>query len=368
MLRFLLEKEFKQLLRNRFLPRVIVVFPAMVLLVFPLVANFDIKNLNLAIVDGDGSAYSRRLAAKAASSGYFRLQEVSPTYRQAIEGVELGSADVILEIPPRFEEDLIREGMARVSVAVNAVNGTKGGLGSVYLSGIVEDFSGEIRSELSAQGGAASSFEIVPNYRFNPYLEYRIFMVPALMVMMLTMLCGFLPALNIVGEKEKGTIEQINVTPVRKSTFILSKLIPYWVTGFTVLTVCILISWAVYGLFPPGGVGTLYLFTSVFVLAMSGLGLVISNYANTAQQAMFMMFFFVVSLIFLSGLYTPVSSMPEWAQTLSVFSPLKYLIQVLRLTYLKGSQASDLFGAFGALCGFAAFFNIWAVISYRKST
>lgn len=369
MLRYLLEKEFKQLVRNRFLPRIIVIMPLMVLLVFPLVANFEVKNLNLSIVDNDVSPWSQRLVQKVASSGYFRVTDVSPTFRQGLASVESETADVILNIPPRFERDLVREGQAQVLIAANTVNGTKGGLGSAYLSSIVMDFNDDIRAELAPAQAAAGVpvLEVVPQYRFNPYLEYRVFMVPALMVMMLTMLCGFLPALNIVGEKEKGTIEQMNVTPVKRRTFILSKLIPYWVTGFAVLSICFLVAWLAYGQVPAGSFATIYLFGAVFVLAISGLGLVISNYATSIQQAMFMMFFFIVSLIFLSGLYTPVSSMPDWAQTLSIFSPLKYLILVMRQVYLNGSSAGELLTPFLALCGFALFFNGWAVVSYKKS-
>ena len=187
------------------------------------------------------------------------------------------------------------------------------------------------------------------------------------MVMMMAMICGFLPALNIVSEKEIGTIEQINVTPVKRFTFILAKLIPYWVIGFVVLTICFGVALLVYGLVPAGNILTIYLFASIFVLAFSGFGLTISNFATTVQQAMFLMFFFVMTFIFLSGLYTPVASMPHWAQAISIFSPLKYFIQVMRSVYLKGSGFGELAVHFYALCGFAFFFNVLAVVTYRKS-
>jgi ABC-2 type transport system permease protein len=188
------------------------------------------------------------------------------------------------------------------------------------------------------------------------------------MIMILALVCGFLPAINIVGEKESGTFEQMNVTPVSKIHFILAKLIPYWVVGFVVLTISFLAAWAFYGFLPVGSFVTLYIFTTLFVLAISGFGLVISNYANTIQQAIFMIFFFVITFIFMSGFYTPVASMPEWAQALSTFSPLKYIIMVFRLVYLKGSTVSDLIVPVAALSGFAVFFNSWAILSYRKKS
>jgi len=192
-------------------------------------------------------------------------------------------------------------------------------------------------------------------------------MVPALMVMILAMICGFLPALNIVGEKESGTIEQINVTPIKKYTFILSKLIPYWLIGYFVLTIGMLIAMFFWKLIPQGSVLTIYFFATLFIIAFSGFGLVISNYAVNMQQAMFMMFFFVLTFIFLSGLYTPVANMPIWAQRISDFSPMKYIIQVLRRVYLKGSGISDLTRPLLALVSFAVFFYSWAIISYKKT-
>ncbi len=369
-LKYLLEKEFKQFARNKFLPRMVIGFPFMSLLIFPLVANFDVKNLNLAVVDHDHSPYSRRLTHKTTASGYFRITDASGTYEQALTAIELDRADIILEIPAGFERDLVRDQTATVMVAANTVNGTRGGLGSAYLSGIVNDFAGEIRGEwlASAPRLVTPTFEIVPQYRFNPNLDYRVFMIPAIMVMMLTMVCGFLPALNIVQEKERGTMEQMNVTPVRRFTFILAKLIPYWVIGFVTLTICFGVAWMFYGMTPAGSLGTIYLFASAFILAISGLGLVISNYARTIQQGMFMMFFFVVTMILMGGLYTPVASMPGWAQTISDFLPLKYFIIVMRAVYLKGSDTAALLKPLAALSCFAVAFYAWAIVSYRKRT
>ncbi len=332
MLKFLLEKEFKQLLRNKFLPRLVVMQPFMILLVMPLAVNFEVRNINLSLVDNDRSDYSSKLTHKIASSGYFRLIHEATSGKDALRDIESGKADIVLEIPAHFERDLVRENVAQVMISANAVNGTKGGLGSAYLMNTINDFNNGIRAEWlqPASGPQVPSFAILPLYRYNPLLRFPIFMVPALMVMMMTMLCGFLPALNIVGEKETGTIEQINVTPVKRFSFILAKLIPYWAVGFLVLTVSFGIAFFVYGLAPAGSVFTIYLFASVFVLAVSGLGLTISNFAATAQQAMFMMFFFVMTLIFLSGLYTPTASMPHWARVISNFSPLKYFIVVMR--------------------------------------
>jgi ABC-2 type transport system permease protein len=184
---------------------------------------------------------------------------------------------------------------------------------------------------------------------------------------LLTIICGFLPALNIVGEKETGTIEQINVTPVSKFTFIVSKLIPYWIIGLFVLTVCLLLGAFIYGLIPSGNLLTVYFFAIIYIVSISGIGLVISNYSETLQQSMFVIFFFMIVMILMSGLFTPVASMPSWAQYLTVINPLKYFIQVMRAICLKGSDITHLMTQLAALCSFALFFNAWAVLSYKKN-
>jgi ABC-2 type transport system permease protein len=369
MLRYLLEKEFKQIKRNTFIPRLIFIMPLFAMIIFPYAANFDVKNINLSIIDNDKSSYSQELIQKVQSSGYFRISNVSGTYEEAMKSVEADKSDVILEIPLNFERDLVKNQTAALMISANAVNGNKGGLGSSYLTNIIMDFNNQIRIDLMKLVNKATipNLELVPLYRYNPTLRYEIFMVPALLVMILAMITGFLPALNIVAEKQNGTIEQMNVTPVKKWTFILSKLIPYWVIGYVVLTIAMGIALFYWGLKPSGSLLTIYLFGSLFIVAFSGFGLVISNYATTVQQAILMMFFFMLTFIFLSGLYTPVENMPQWAQMISNISPLKYIMQVFRLVYLKGSSFNELQRPFFFLISFAVFFYGWAILSYRKT-
>lgn len=346
----------------------------MILILMPWAVSLEIRNVNLNIVDNDHSTISRRLIGKIAASTYFRLIGVSDSYQKGLEAVEVGSADIILEIPRHLERDWANGKEAHILIAANAVNGTKGGLGSSYLATIINDYFTELRTEYPshsvayASGGQIPSIGIVTLNLFNSNLNYKLFMVPALMVMLLTMLCGFLPALNIVGEKEVGTIEQINVTPVGKFSFILAKLLPYWLIGFIVLTICFGLAWLLYGIVPLGHFAVIYFFAILFVLVVSGLGLVISNHSATMQQAMFVMWFCMLILILMSGLFTPISSMPKWAQIITDFNPLKYFMQVMRMVYLKGSGFSDLLPQLGMLLLFALFFNTWAVRSYQKNS
>ena len=382
MIKFLIEKEFKQLFRNSFLPRLILVFPCMIMILMPWAMNLEIRNVSLNIVDNDHSVTSRRLVDKISASTYFRLTALPDSYDEALKNVEAGDADIILEIPRDFEKDCTVGRSPHVLIAANAVNGTKGSLGGSYLSNIIQSYASEVvvlpaRGDMQGDvSGMENSKLSTPNSQpstnyttlnlFNPNLNYKLFMVPALMVMLLTLICGFLPALNIVSEKEVGTIEQINVTPVGKFTFILAKLFPYWLIGFVVLTICFILAWLLYGILPVGHFLVIYFFAILFVLSMSGLGLVISNHSATMQQAMFVMWFCMLILILMSGLFTPISSMPEWAQAITILNPLKYLMQVMRMVYLKGSGFTDMLPQLGALLAFVLFFNVWAVRSYRK--
>ena len=371
MIKYLIEKEFKQLFRNSFLPKLIFIFPCMIMILMPWAANLEIKNINLNIVDNDHSVLSRRLVDKISASTYFRMTDLPGSYNQALRTVEVGSADIIFEIPRDFEKDWMNGKAPRLLVAANAVNGTKGSLGGSYLSTIINDYARELRSEAPASalvGKVLPRVEVTTLNLYNPTLNYKLFMIPALMVMLLTLICGFLPALNVVGEKEVGTIEQINVTPVSKFTFIVAKLIPYWLIGFVVLTICFILAWLLYGILPAGHFGTVYAFAVVFLLVVSGFGLVISNHSATLQQAMFVMWFFMLILILMSGLFTPIHSMPEWAQWIARVNPLKYFVEVMRTIYLRGGGISDLLPQLGALLCFAFVFNLWAVRSYKKSS
>lgn len=369
MLKFLLEKEFKQLVRHAFLSKLIILMPCVMLLLMPWVASHEVNDVNVCLVDNDRSTLSSRLAQKVSASAHFHLAAAASGYREAMRSIESGKADLILEIQPGFERRLMREGEAELMLSVNAVNGVRGGLGSAYLLNIVSEYAAELRRELipAMSAAAGGSFRVQESYFFNPSLNYKAFMVPALMVMVITLLCGFLPALNIVSEKEAGTIEQLNVTPVGKLTFVAAKLIPFWLVGFIAISIGFVLAALLYNLTPVGSFGTMYLFTGVYALALSGFGLVISSYSSAMQQAMLVAFFFIMMLVLMSGLFTPVSSMPQWAQRITILNPLTYFMQVMRMVYLKGSGVGDMTPQLITLGGFAVLSNTWAMLSYKKT-
>ena len=218
-----------------------------------------------------------------------------------------------------------------------------------------------------SQGGVRGGSVGALLFLYNKGQNYKVFMIPALMGILMMMLCGFLPALNIVSEKEKGTIEQINVTPVSKWAFILAKLIPYWLIGLLVLTVCLVLSWLVYGITCQGPLWLVYLLAILLALFFSSFGLIISNYSDTMQQAMLVMWFFVVCLMLLSGLFTPTRSMPAWAYLTTYVNPMHYFIDAIRTVFVRGGTFQSVAHQVYALLAIAAFMALWAVKSYRKN-
>ena len=388
---FLIEKEFKQFFRNSFLPRMLVGFPIMAILVIPWVANMEIKNVNLSIVDFDKSTLSNELITKIQAGDYFKVAQNALSFESAKECIYRGECDIIVEIPNDFEAHIIAKSRASIALYANAINSTKGTLGAGYLSNIIAEFSAEKNTKIQDLRGASGAtnanganiatflhsganlknLEILSLYAYNPHLDYKLYMIPALTVMVLTLLCGFLPAFNIIGEKQSGNIEQINVSPLPKSLFIISKVIPYWIMGIVVISLCFLLAFIVYGFASRGGYGSIFVFALVYILVVTGLGLVISNYSNTMQQAMFVSYFFILILILLSGLFTSIKSMPLWAEMLTLANPLRYFIESLRATFLKGDSLLNspfLWWNLCALVGFALVFNLWAIASYKKQS
>lgn len=366
-LKFLLEKEFKLILRDKFMPKIIIVLPLVQLLILPLAANFEMKNINVSLVDRDRSAMSQALAEKITSSGYFRITTSDASYKDAMTDIESDRSDLILEIPQGFEKDLKTENSATVMISVNAVNGSKGGLAGSYMSSILGDFSQNLNSAPAPAGEPAGAIRAETSFLYNPHLSYKNYMVPGILVFLVTIICSVVSALNIVGEKESGTIEQMNVSPVSKSMFILAKLIPFWIIGFIVLTIGMVAAYAVYGIFPEGSLAVIYAFGAVYILMFTGFGLLLSNSATTTQQAMFTAMFFIMIFVLMSGLFTPISSMPQWAQYITYLNPVRYFIDVMRMVFLKGSSFADVLPQFAVICGFAVLANVLAVRTYRKS-
>ncbi|WP_428657487.1 ABC transporter permease [Runella sp.] len=365
---FLLQKEFRQIFRNQTILRMILLMPIIQLIVIPLAADYEIKQISISVVDQDNSPYSRKLVHKLTASGYFQLVEYTQSYAQATQTVGNGKTDLILTIPRYFERDLIKSSKGQLHLAADAVNGVRAGLGTAYASQMIGDFNREVREEwmLLPKFNEIPQIEITSANWFNQHFDYHLFMVPGILAILVTMVGAFLTALNIVAEKEVGTIEQINVTPLKKHEFILGKLIPFWVLGMVSITLGMVFAFLIFRILPVGSYLTIYAFSAVYLLGVLGIGLLISTFSDTQQQATLFAFFCMMVFILLGGLYTPIESMPDWAQWLTRINPPSYFIKVIRAVFIKGSGFSDLLPDFWAMVGFAILFNGLAIFNYRK--
>ncbi len=380
---FLVQKEFLQVFRNKTMLPLLLVMPVLQMILLSYAANYEIKNLALAVVDHDLSPASRQLVNKFSASGYFQVKSAPQAAKAADDVMAKDQADLILEIPPRFEHDLVRENQAAVSLTANAINATKAGLGMGYAQSIIRDFNVDFARNnvaLFASVAAPGADPANPPVRnpqpvnlqttysnwYNPHLDYKTFMVPGILGEIVSLIICFLTALNIVRERELGTIEQLNVTPVKKWQFILGKLFPFWMLSLVVMTIGLTVGKLVFDIPMLGNLWLVLGYTAAFTPCMLGLGFLISNFADSQQQAMFTAWFFLLIFILMCGLFTPVESMPEWAQWLNVLNPVKYFVSFMRLVLLKGAGFDDIRQNFFTVLGYAVAVNGLAVWTYRK--
>lgn len=364
----IVRKEFRQIFRNKFMIPIIFVMPFIQLFVLAYAANFEIKDVRIHIVDRDQSESSRTLVHQLQGSPYFVVSGQSFDMKTAYRSIEIDNADLILRFPPTFEKDLFQKDGASVQILINAINGTKAGLANQYIQQSLLDFNKKISLEEFPETADLQQAGIDIRFRnwFNPTEDYKIFMVPGILVLLVTMIGAFLTGINIVREKEIGTIEQLNVTTIKKHEFIIGKLLPFWVIALIELTIGLFIAWLIFNVPFEGGIGIIFLFANIYIPVVLGLGMFISTFTNTQQQAMFLTWFLLVIFILMSGLFTPIEYMPDWAINLTYLNPVAYFVEFMRLVMLKGSGFWDVSGLFLAMAIYAVVINFLAVWNYRK--
>lgn len=368
---FIVQKEFRQIFRNKGMLPIIFVLPIIQLLILSNAATFEIKNIKFSYIDHDKTSFSRALIETFDASTYFNVVAQFSSKKEANDAMAKGNIDVIFEIPRYFERDLLKQKNTDISVAINAIDGAAAGVINVYINQIVQNFNKKAKIALSSSAdmvNAPKDIVTIPSFWYNKTLNYKTFMVPGILVLLVTMITLFLSGMNIVREKEIGTLEQMNVTPIKKYQFIIGKLFPFWILGFVLLTVGLTIAKVVFDVPIVGSLGLIYFYTAFYLLVVLGMGLFISNFTDTQQQAMFIAWFFVVIFILMSGLFTPIESMPYWAQILTEFNPIKYFVEIMRMVMLKGSSFMDVIPLLVKTIIYAIIMNGLAVWSYKKTS
>jgi ABC-2 type transport system permease protein len=333
-------------------------------------ATMEMKHIRLSVVDKDLSETSRKLIGKFKGSPFYIIDQYTFSTQEAEDELMKGNIDAIIHIPSGFEKDLTREGSSKIQVIINAINGMVAGITNAYIQNIIAGYNIEVITEIngkSANINPMKTINITNAYWYNPQLNYKNFMVPAVLAILVTMIGMFLSGLNLVREKELGTIEQINVTPIRKYQFIAGKLIPFWILALAELAFGLIVGKLLFNIPILGSIWLLFGVAALYLLVVLGIGLLVSTMANTQQQAMFVLFFIMIICIMMSGIFTSVETMPDWAQVLDKINPIYYFMRTVRMILLKGSGFKDILSEIISLSIFAVVILRLAVWRYRKT-
>ncbi|NTU94058.1 MAG: ABC transporter permease [Chlorobiaceae bacterium] len=367
----LLQKEFLQIFRNRGMLPIIFIMPFIQLAILSNAATFDVSRVPFHLQDFDRSSLSHRLVESFSSSGYFRMTGHSFARKTALDVLLSRDADMVLVIPEAFEKDLATTGHTRIQFMINAEDGFTAGVIRGYADEIVSTFNRDLPSLMPQSDRLVKpvfDIDIRQSGWYNPELLYTYYMVPGIIVILVTMIGLFLSGMNVVREKEIGTIDQINVTPIRRWQFITGKLLPFWIIGIGEFTAGIVIARVLFHVPMIGSYALIYAAAGIYLLVVLGMGLLISTMTETQQQAMFIAWFFSVIFILLSGLFTPTESMPGWAQYLTQLNPIRHFVDIMRRVMLKGAGVELIMQPLSILGAQAILMLALAVNRYRKSS
>jgi ABC-2 type transport system permease protein len=341
--------------------------PIVQLLVLSYTATFEIKNIRLVVVDHDHSTQSRQLINKFSGSKFFTFEGEKPSDAAALDELKKGTVDQAIVFEPDFEKNLLLDKKASIHVITDAINGNAASVMNAYAISIINGFNQNILIQKYPVHYKGMPIQTRSQFWYNPELNYFTYMVPGILVLLITLIAMFLSSMNIVKEKELGTIEQLNVTPITKMEFITGKLVPFWIIGLADLVIGLLIARFWFGIIIVGSPLLLLFVAATYLILILGFGLFISTLANTMQQAMFISWFALVIFILMSGLFTPLESMPLWAQKIDLLNPVAYFIKINRMIMLKGATFSDIHLDYFILVGYAAAMLIFSTLKYSKT-
>ncbi len=359
----------------------IIVMPLVQLLVLANVATFAIRQSPAYVVDFDRTSTSRGLVDRLAASGLFDVAGRSASPDSANAAMLHGTVTMTVVIPHDFEASLVRTGQASLGLDVNTEKGAAAGVVQAYASQIIGDYATELGARIhptlrAALGDqpvveqpplrAAGRIDVRTRDWYNPTLDYKNFMVPGILVALVTMIGTLLTAQNIAREKELGTLEQLNVTPITRAQFITAKLLPFWVLALIDLTLGLIVGHLVFGVPVRGSAVLLVAAAAVYLVVALGIGLWISTTVETQQQAMFVSFFVMMIYLLMSGLFTPIDSMPYWAQLVSELNPVRHFVTIARAILVKGAGLAEVARPMLILIGYGALILTLAIRRYSK--
>src|SRR6266550_1650344 len=343
---FLAQAEVLHIVRDRILLAQTLIVPMIQLLVLANAATFEIRNTPIQIVDLDRSSTSRGVVNHLAANGHFVIVDATPSLDRADERLLDGTVTMVVVIPHDFELSLVKTGVAPVELSVNAEKGSAAGIVQAYATRVLADYAAGLkRPALPSMVGRVLSdpprIDVRVRSRFNPTLNYKFYMVPGILVALVTLIGTLLSAQNIAREKELGTLEQLNVTPITRGQFITAKLLPFWVLALLDLGIGLMVGRWVFDIPIRGSVLLLFGSAAIYLIVALAIGLWISTLVETQQQAMFVTFFVMNVYLLMSGLFTPIDSMAPWVQTVSQLTPVRHFVTISRAILVKGAGLSE---------------------------
>jgi ABC-2 type transport system permease protein len=330
-------KELIELKEDRDLFGIVIVAPILQLFMLGYAATTDVRDVPLVVADADRSAASRALVARFDASPNFTIVDVVTSPNEVDSYLERGRAWIALAIPPGYGEAIGRAAPQALQVIADGSDANSTNVAIGYATNLIAGYAQELAAQLPVESMAAPGIEPRVRVWFNSRLDSRDFMIPGVLALLLLVITTNLSSMGIVREKELGTLEQLNVTPLRRWELIVGKLLPYALVG--IVDVCLVLAVAVLWFQVPlrGSVTLLFALTLVYLMSTLGLGLFVSTISSTQQQAMMTtIFFFLMPMIYLSGFIFPIENMPAVIQPLTYLLPLRYYLVILRSIFLKG--------------------------------
>lgn len=366
---YLIRKEFIQIFRNRFISKAIFAIPIVQMVILVPAVTFEIKNIKICIVDRDQSVESREIISRLQGSEFFLITNSTFNDTEADNLLYSNSCDLVLKIPQGFGRELMTGEKSSVMVLVNAINASSAQLSWAYLAGILREYNTDVilNNITTRPVGQMATIDVTTRFWYNPTLNYRFYMLPGILVILVTAIGLLLSGLNVVKEKEMGTIEQINVTPIKKYQFITAKLVPFLVIGLADLAFGLALGKLLFNIPFEGSLMLLFLYAAIYLIAVLGLALLFSTISSTQQQFLFVVFFILMIFILMSGIFTPVESMPVWAQKFNLINPAAYFMRVIRTIMLKGSGSGDILPEIRGMVLIAISSIALAIWRYRKT-
>lgn len=366
---YLVQKEFRQVLRDRVMMAILFVLPLVQILILGNAITVDVKDVRITIIDHDRTPMSRELIGHFRHTPYFRIVGVADNEAALLHTFDEGATSLALIIPRDFQRTLVRGGTPVVQLLIDGIDGNTAGVALGYASDIVGRFQAtliEADPALGARLGMMHRADLEPRFWYNPNLESRVYIVPGIVALILLIITVFLTSMGIVREKEIGTLEQLMVTPIRAWQLVLGKVIPFIVFAFIEINIAIGFVYLLFGIGISGSYPLLMGEAAIFLMTTLGLGILISTISETQQQALFVAWFFMIFSILLSGFFIPIANMPESIQILTLINPLRYFLVILREIYLKGSGLAELLPETLSMIAFGVVVFTAAVLRFRS--